>query len=111
MNYDLHGKKPTAPEGNLFRRKADHWRPIVDLCADLAPKESRACKDWYGSDPGYGLNAKQSERLAQRLEQLFAGGQISAYSNRFVDFRLQSSEESIREFASFLKTCGGFQIM
>ena len=110
MKYDLRGRKPTAPEGKHFRRSADRWPPIVDLCEYFAPKESNACKDWYCSNLGHGLNAKQSGLLARRLEQVLDADVISAYSRRFVDFRLQCSEDSIREFAAFLKTCEGFQI-
>jgi hypothetical protein len=112
VGYDLCGKKPTAPQGEHFHRSSWNWPPIVDLCEYFARKETRPCKDWYGSECyGNGLNAKQSKRLALRLEQLLATDLIAAYSNRFVDFRLECSEDTIRKFVDFLKTCGGFEIM
>jgi hypothetical protein len=110
IQYDLYGEKPTAPEGQHFRRSVDTWRSMVALCEDLAPEESKPCSDWYGSDPGHGLNAEQSITLAEKLEWLLVSGKVSAYDKQFVDFRLTCSPETIWEFVAFLRACGSFEI-
>jgi len=75
---DVYGRKPTAPEGEYFRRNIWSWHPLAELCLELAPEECRPCKFWHTND-GKGLNAKQSLRLAERLEALVSDGTVAAY--------------------------------
>ena len=132
MGMDVYGRKPTAPEGEYFRRNIWCWRPLADFCLNVAPKESRPCKDWHTND-GYGLNAKQALRLAQRLDEFIRDGSAAQYIARR-DAELAALPENtcsrcqgtgkarpvmayyrldlddVTEFAAFLKTCGGFEI-
>ena len=133
MGMDVFGKKPTAPEGEYFRRNLWRWRPLADLCRDLAPDESRPCRNWHTND-GYGLNAKQALELAQRLGELVADGTASNYiamrdaqlaslpdvtcprcdgtgKHRPLSALYTLDLEDVKDFLAFLKTCGGFRIM
>lgn len=140
MGYDIFGRKPTAPEGEYFRRNIWRWPPIVAMCRRLAPGESKGCKDWEFND-GRGLNAADALRLAKRLEGLLADGTIGAYIEdtgeppvtvlqagalKLVRDLTKATggcevktpglsapavtEKDVREFIAFLKTCGGFNI-
>lgn len=81
MGFDVYGKKPTAPEGRYFRRNIWCWPPLVALCRDLAPDESRRCKHWDTTD-GDGLNAKDALRLASRLSAVLEDGTVAKYLRR-----------------------------
>jgi hypothetical protein len=141
MGYDIFGKKPTAPEGEYFRRNIWYWPPLVAMCRRLAPRESKGCKGWEVNE-GHGLNAADALRLANRLAELLDDGTIAHYIDDTGEppvTELQASalklvkalakragggeidtpglaapavtEEDVREFIAFLKTCGGFRIM
>lgn len=109
MGYDLYGEKPTAPEGEYFRRNIWRWPEMVALCEEVAPQESRPCKYWYGEDcPGHGLNAEQSVKLAAKLDTAISSGQVAALLNAVRE--PGCDENDMREFVAFLKSCGGFHI-
>lgn len=140
MGYDIFGNKPTAPEGEYYRRNIWRWPPFVAMCRRLAPRESKRCKDWE-FNVGRGLNAVDALRLANRLDELLADGTIAAYIEdcgepavtalqaealRLVKGLTKAhgsaavstpglaapavTEKDVREFIAFLKTCGGFRI-
>ena len=140
MGMDVYGRKPTAPEGEYFRRNIWSWHPLAELCLELAPEECRPCKFWHTND-GKGLNAKQSLRLAERLQALVSDGTVASYiAQRNARQEAQSAEErfprtfagyllqrflgpeherefqgpldleDVTEFISFLRASGGFRI-
>jgi hypothetical protein len=137
---DVYGRKPTAPEGEYFRRNIWGWHPLAELCIDLAPDECRPCKYWHSND-GKGLNAAQSLRLAERLQKLVADGSVADYIvqrdarlaacpqeergfhgsiSAYIAQRLLPAEDrrsqglldlqDVTEFISFLRASGGFRI-
>ena len=79
MGMDLEGLKPTSPEGADFRLNVWHWRPVADLVLDLFPKETAACEYWHSND-GDGLDAEQSGKLADAIEQALESGEIADYA-------------------------------
>jgi hypothetical protein len=148
MGMDVYGVKPTAAEGEYFRRNVWGWRPLADLCLELAPDECSGCTYWHTND-GDGLDDIGAKRLSAKLLVLIADGSVKAYiaireaaianlpretcprckgtgnsSNRderckFCDgngtvkafaAHYGVTEECVKEFASFLATCGGFSI-
>lgn len=139
MGYDIFGRKPTAPEGEYYRSNIWYWPPFVAMCRRLAPRESKGCKGWEVNE-GRGLNAADALRLANRLDGLLADGTIAAYIEETGEppvTELQASvlkfiktftkggtveanapgvaapavtEDDVREFIAFLRTCGGFRI-
>jgi hypothetical protein len=82
MGYDIHGAKPTAPEGVYFRRSIWAWPPLTALCRELAPDITSNCKYWTSND-GDGLDADAAAQLAERLQQLIADGTIADYVTQF----------------------------
>ena len=78
MGMDVFGRKPTAPEGEYFRRNVWRWRPLAQLCEDVAPTITAACEHWHSND-GDGLDAGGAAKLAERLQQLFVDGSVAAY--------------------------------
>ncbi len=78
MGYDIHGRKPTAPEGVYFRRTFWAWPPLAALCRELAPEICSHCKYWTSND-GDGLDADAAAQLAEHLQQLIADGTIADY--------------------------------
>ena len=43
MGYDLYGKRPTAPEGEHFRRRYDVWPEMLHFCGEFAGEEMSRC--------------------------------------------------------------------
>jgi hypothetical protein len=114
MGYDLYGTRPRSPTGEHFRRSIFGWPPLAGLCVDLAETETRPCWRWFTND-GDGLTAKQSMKLASRLEQLLAEGAVGRYLVMLRETNYegaQSLEETdVRDLIDFLKDCGGFSIV
>src|SRR5262245_55879516 len=80
MGMDVYGKKPTAPEGEYFRRSVWGWRPLADLVLDMCPEEAAPCPtEFWHSNDGKGLNAKQADALADALERRITNGSVTAY--------------------------------
>ena len=77
MGMDVYGRKPTAPEGEYFRRNVWGWRPLAMLVRKLAPETTRQCKYWYSND-GDGLRAANAKRLAAILDKALASGRVAA---------------------------------
>jgi hypothetical protein len=78
MGMDVYGKNPIALAGEYFRRNVWGWRPLADLCLDLAPEECAACTYWQSND-GDGLGADGARALAAKLEACLANGSIDRY--------------------------------
>jgi hypothetical protein len=78
MGMDVYGKNPTCEVGKYFRRNVWGWRPLADICLDLAPAECEPCEYWHSND-GDGLGRKQSVALAVRLDAVISNGEAEAY--------------------------------
>ena len=141
MGYDIYGKKPTAPEGEYYRSNIWYWPPFVAMCRRLAPRESKGCKGWelnegrgLNAADALRLANRLDELLAdgtiaayiedtgeppvtelqgnalkfiRALKIATGGGKVDAPGLAAPAV----TEEDVREFIAFLKTCGGFMIM
>jgi len=141
MGYDIYGKKPTAPEGEYYRSNIWYWPPFVAMCRALAPVESRGCKGWEvneghglnaadalrlanrldalladgtiaqyiedsGEPPVTALQAN-ALKLIKAFKKTMGGGEVNAPGMEAPAV----TEDDVREFIAFLKTCGGFKII
>ena len=111
MGMDVFGNNPTSEEGEYFRRSVWSWRPLAELVTELCPEETAACEAWQSND-GDGLDEAGAKKLAARLCDLLASGTVKAYcENLPADLAPYGVDErDVREFAGFLKDCGGFVI-
>ena len=140
MGYDIYGKKPTAPEGEYYRSNIWYWPPMVAMCRRLAPRESKGCRGWEvneghglkaadalrlanrleellvdgsiaayiedtGEPPVTELQAN-ALKLIKMLTKGMGGGEVDAPGLAAPAV----TEEDVREFIAFLRTCGGFRI-
>jgi hypothetical protein len=78
MGMDVYGRKPTAEVGEYFRRNVWGWRPLADLCIDLAPAITAGCQHWHSND-GDGLDATLALSLACELRAALADGRAASY--------------------------------
>jgi hypothetical protein len=111
MGMDVYGIKATDKEGEYFRNNCWYWRPLWQFCEQVAPNLCAKVK--YGqSNDGDGLkNQKDCTALSDAL--LLAVANQTPYTPRgglslrdyFFDY------ENVLEFARFLRTCGGFEIL
>ena len=140
MGYDIYGKKPTAPEGEYYRSNIWYWPPFVAMCRRLAPRESKGCKGWdvnegHGlntadalrlanrldelladgtiaayiedtGEPPITVLQASALKLMKALTKATGGGEVKAPGLAAPAV----TEEDVREFIAFLKTCGGFNI-
>jgi hypothetical protein len=112
MGMDLKGMNPKSRDGEHLRVQIDAWIRLAQICLEVAPAESAPCKHW-GTNDGDGLDAQQSEQLAQRLEEALADGSVDEYvAARLIEIRAdyQRSKNIVLIFIQFLRTCGGFRI-
>jgi hypothetical protein len=114
MGMDVIGHKPTAPEGAYFGVTLFAWGRLAAFILNVAAEEAQPCKHWFSNDWD-GLNAIETERLADRLDRELASGAID---------RLLAAMRSEPEYAEicsvvdtllpaflhFLRYCGGFWI-
>jgi len=141
MGYDIFGNKPTAPEGEYYRSNIWYWPPFVAMCRRLAPRESKGCKGWevneghgLNATDALRLANRLDEFLADGTIAAYIEDtgeppvtELQAGALKFIRSLKKATgggevetpglaapavtEEDVREFIAFLKTCGGFKIM
>lgn len=79
MGMDVSGKNPSTEAGKYFRNNAWWWRPLADYCCEVAPEITAKCEYWQSND-GDGLNASDSRKLADVLDQEIKSGRTAAYA-------------------------------
>jgi hypothetical protein len=132
MGVDIYGKKPRSPAGEYFRTNWTGWRPIAEFCQHVAPDVTLGCEHWDSND-GDGLAAADSIKLAKILDREITSGGAKAFADKiaarddnrrvyveldddrgaWVDILPLNRErflDNTREFAGFLRACGGFEI-
>ena len=132
MGMDVIGLEPTTPEGETFRRNIWGWRPLAEMVCTLEPELTSACTHWQSND-GDGLDAQTSKELSDALQRDIAAGRVERLviardkrvaalpprscnqcdgtgSNQPLEAWYHASVEDVAEFATFLATCGGFEI-
>jgi len=121
MGMDVYGRKPSALEGEYFRRNVWNWRALADYCRHVAPEECRHCKSWNTNDR-YGLKAKHAIRLADRLQEALSDGSAAAYiaerdayfadhPNKLRFYCGFLAPDDVARFIAFLRASGGFRIL
>ncbi len=80
MGTDIYGKNPTDVVGEHFCRSVWGWRPLWDMCEDLFPELAARVEVGYAHhNDGYGLNAVDSEALADALNEAVYGGRVAEW--------------------------------
>lgn len=74
MGMDVYGQS-----GNYFRRSVWGWRPLADYITDNHPDTAKAHDVSWHTNDGDGLNASQSQRLAEALKSDVADGTAAEY--------------------------------
>jgi hypothetical protein len=101
MGVDIYGNSPRSPAGEYFCTNWSGWRPIAEFCFHVAPEITLSCEHWHSND-GDGLGDPDSIKLADALDREIINGAVDPFpSGRLA---------RIREFAGFLRACGGFEI-
>lgn len=125
MGMDVSGLKPTNKAGEYFRANIWSWRPIHALCETVLKQR---LPDW-GYNDGDGFKSQlECSNLADKLEDYLTKNpkeQIALESDMRVDpvtgsflkrgsqdgeSAYTTSQEHVKEFITFLRNCGGFEI-
>jgi len=140
MGMDVYGKKPRSEEGKYFRANIWWWHPLATYCEVVSPKATSDWAGWHHNDgEGLGDEEAQTLAALLEVE-IESGrcakyaAQHTAQMNSIPAEPCPSCEakgcercegkgkvksmrswysfdvDNVREFASFLKDCGGFEI-
>lgn len=121
MGMDVYGRAPKTEVGDYFRNNVWRWRPLAEyIYTAFNDMMGNHPELWFSND-GYGLDADGSKALGEALMRAVDSGETEAYRLRFMAEQADSSQddynnlysfdtENVKEFAEFLKDCGGFQI-
>jgi hypothetical protein len=132
MGMDVYGNAPSSKDGKYFRASVWSWPPILDLCREAIERFGLGI-DTKGWDHNDGRGCAEPEKcvaLAGGLDQLLAerGNKIGAAKgsrSEAGEIALRSllgagweaaapayetDAEHVREFCTFLRACGGFEI-
>lgn len=79
MGMDVYGIEPSSEEGGCFRNNVWWWRPLWSFCESIA--EDLIPADNLGhSNDGWGLPARESTQLAERLQGKLDRGEVAQYA-------------------------------
>lgn len=114
MGMDVIGMNPTVPEGEYFYARILSWTPLCTFIRIVAPEEAKPCRNWRTND-GDGLDATQSGRLANRLQEAIAAGAVEECLRQMRDQPCYECvahvlTQGLPVFVAFLRGCGGFEI-
>ena len=80
MGMDVYGVKPTTEQGKYFRNSVWSWRPLAIYIKFVAPPELYdKCENWQSNDAD-GLDADDSQKLADLLQAELDGGGAAKYA-------------------------------
>lgn len=82
MGMDVLGKSASSETGKYFRNNCWWWRPLANYACHVAPDITAKCQYWHSND-GDGLSAKQSKALADRLQAEIDSGRCAEYAMRY----------------------------
>lgn len=93
MGMDVYGRKHTSPEGEYFRNNVWWWRPLADYVLKVAPEAlTGKCKHWHTND-GAGLNAADSAKLADLLQDEVDAGRTKTYERVYTSEQERTPNE------------------
>ena len=78
MGMDISGKNARTEDGTYFRNNVWWWHPLADYIGRVAPHLYAKNEYWHSNDGG-GLNASDSEELAQILKEEVSSGRAFRY--------------------------------
>jgi len=134
MAMNIDGRKPSAPAGKQFKLEFWAWRPvhalIVQLCPDLFDKKTLEMMATGGGSGA--LDPKTSTEMANRFERwmehhadgfVLESGIRTTPDGRFLSEEelaqnpsmetvspYQVSDEQLKKWIEFLRSCGGFEV-
>lgn len=119
MGFDLIGLKAQNNKGEYFRNNCWWWRPLADYILSNVDLPIAKQSIWEFNDGGT-ITAKQSIKIADKLEKLMKEGKTKEYEKEwnkkdkenptFPGFSYPFSEKNVKEFAIFCRNSGGFRI-
>ncbi|SFT72504.1 hypothetical protein [Paraburkholderia aspalathi] len=81
MGMDVYGKAPSSEIGEYFRNNIWWWHPLWSYCEDIAPDIIPLDNLGHFND-GWGLDAIDSVKLADRLTREIASGRTQRHAQR-----------------------------
>lgn len=109
MGMDVHGRAATTKEGEYFRRNVWGWHPLADLTTAIAPELCAKIKYWHTNDGDGFDNQEDCTKLADAIDTEIAKGADSKLIRDYIH-ETHRDVNSIREWVTFLRGCGGFTI-
>ena len=106
---NVYGQSPISAPGHYFRGNIGEWDALWHYCEQLAPDLIPADKLGHSND-GWGLDEPGAQALADRLTRALASGETRRHEESGRGKEDFFSVENVREFAVFLRDCGGFSI-
>jgi hypothetical protein len=82
MGMDVMGKNPTDDAGEYFRNNVWWWHPLWNYCCDVLPDVCEKVEEGH-SNSGDGLDAEDSIRLADALEEAIRSGHTKEYETAY----------------------------
>ncbi len=93
MGMDVFGKNAASKTGEYFRNNVWWWRPLAAYACKVAPDVTAKCKYWQSND-GDGLNAQDSRKLADLLQEEIDSGRCDAHGLQYTLELEQMPDES-----------------
>jgi hypothetical protein len=110
MGMNVYGQSPISVQGYYFRGNLGEWEALWQYCEQLAPDLIPADNLGHTND-GWGLDGQDAQALADRLAGAMASGETRRHEESCHGKDDLFSVENVREFALFLRNCGGFSIL
>jgi len=82
MGMDVFGKAPTSEKGKYFRNNIWWWHPLWQYCEQRAPDLIPENNLGHSND-GWGLNRRNSLKLADRLAAALDSGETLQYAQAY----------------------------
>lgn len=92
MGMDVYGRSPVSECGKYFRNNIWWWHPLWEYCerlaADLIPPDNLG-----HTNDGWGLGARASRKLADRLRAVLDSGETETYAQQYAEFQAALPDE------------------
>ena len=114
MGMDVYGKNPTSENGKYFRNNVWWWRPLAEYCKQIAPEITSKIK-YLQSNDGDGLQTQEdcnilADKLQEAIDKQIAYNPPENLPLEGESYSYPFSYDNVKEFITFLRSCGGFEI-